>query len=231
MSVSLNQIINIARIEFFNLLKKSWERKVKKYCYQYDHDDARCDFFKVFSELNLWLLIQLDDFSELLTLSSTKISRYMTFVPEDRIQYLLQHDTINRSSYCTKAMFDTEVLLASLASCLGLNPERKYYKLTNQLLSHLYVTDYEKDYKALNAPAQIRNSLHNNGYAGYDFEACLGGRSYRFIKGQQITFTGWDNLYIFFDALLDALVKIIDNPIIQKISKIPHTSMYYQELS
>jgi hypothetical protein len=153
------------------------------------------------------------------------------------MQYLLQHDTTNRASYCTKAMFDTECLLASMVGCLGSDPKAKYYELTEHLLLCLDIKDKTfgnlRDhhyYKVLNAPAQIRNSLHNNGYGGYDFKVTLRGRSYKFTKGQQVTFTGWDNLYIFFDELLDVLVEIINNPAIQNISKIPHTSMYYQDL-
>jgi hypothetical protein len=80
----------------------------------------------------------------------------------------------------------------------------------------------------LNAPAQVRNSLHNNGYAGFNFEITLRGRTYNFIKDQQVKFTGWDNLYIFFDELLDVLIEIINNPAVQKINNVPHTSTLYR---
>jgi hypothetical protein len=225
----------MARRDFRTLLNKTWGY-AEKYCQKYNQYDARCDFFKLFSMLNLWLLLELDNFSELVDPTNAKISRYMTLARTDRIQYLLQHDTINRSSYCTKAMFDTEYFLASIADRLGLDSNKtKYYKLTEQLLLRLKIKGMERDnikdhkyYKVLNAPAQVRNSLHNNGYAGFNFEITLRGRTYNFIKDQQVKFTGWDNLYIFFDELLDVLIEIINNPAVQKINNVPHTSTFYR---
>lgn len=52
-----------------------------------------------FGELNAWLLIQLDDFLETLDRTSNKIKKYMTLSDDDRTQFLLQCDTITRSSY------------------------------------------------------------------------------------------------------------------------------------
>jgi len=38
----------------------------------------------------------------------------MTLNPQNRIQYLSQHDTIHRIAYVTKAMFDTEDFIKQL---------------------------------------------------------------------------------------------------------------------
>jgi hypothetical protein len=132
--------------------------------------------------------------------------------------------------YCTKAMFDVEYFLFSLGKSLDLDRDKEgYYKYTRYFLLHIGIKDDNK-FQILNAPAKIRNCLHNNGYyANDDFEITLRGRSYKFVKGKQVEFTGWDNLYIFFDELLKVLTEIVDNPVIQKIDKIPHTSMYYQK--
>ena len=56
----------------------------------------------------------------------------------------------------------------------------------------------------------------------------VNGEVAKFIKDQQVKFTGWDNLYIFFDELLDVLIEIINNPTVKKISNVPHTSTFYR---
>jgi hypothetical protein len=228
--VFLKQITKNAVTDFSSLLKRSWIH-AQEYHQRYGKDDARCDFFIVFSELNLWLLLQLDNFLELLDQSSTKIGRHMELTVVATNQFLLQYDTVNRSSYCTKAMFDVENFLVSIAKSLSLPRDNKgYFRFTRALLSHLGILDNQK-FSVLNAPAQVRNALHKNGYADHDFQVTLRQRSYKFTKGDQVKFTGWGNLYIFFDELLDVLVEIIGNPNVQQVNKIPHTSTYYLNMN
>jgi len=102
-------------------------------------------------------------------------------------------------------------------------------KFTEKLLTHLSITDTKK-HKILNLPAQVRNSLHNNGYATVDFEMELRGNTYKIEQGKQITFSDWNHIYIFMDELLDVLVEIIDSSTMKKIPKIPHNSMYEQHV-
>lgn len=176
------------------------------------------------SETNLWLLIQFDVFTEMLNGNDTKINRYMTLNPQSRIQYLVQHDTINRISYVTKTMFDVEDFIKELAKGLKKPAKGKYYEFTKKFLKDLDIY-FEQKYKILNAPYQIRNSLHNNGYAYHNFDISLRGRLYKFVKGQQITFTGWNDLYFFFDELTDLLFEITKNPKVKHISLIPSTNI------
>lgn len=199
--------------------------QARKYQIQYGQDDARCDFFIVFSLLNLWVLIQLDDFLELLNSESIRIAKYMNLTPESRKQFLLQYDTINRSSYCTKAMFDVEKFLSDVVDHLGLTPKRKYSVIVDELSRINMIDSNEK--QVLTVPAEIRNTLHNNGYAGRDFMGTVRGVPFNFVRGTQVRFAGWNNLYIVFDELVDVLTKIIENPSVQRIPKIPHTSMSY----
>lgn len=227
--VSLNQITTEAKVNFFNLLKKSWQ-EFQKNSKIYTGDDARSDFFGVFSESNLWLLIHLDMFSEMLDKQDKKISKYMNLNPRSRTHYLSQHDTINKIGYITKVMFDVEVFIKNIMKGLEKPAKGKYFDFTKQLLKNLNMYT-EQNHKILNALYQLRNSLHNNGYAYHDFNITLRTRKYSFEKGKRIEFTGWDDLYIFFDELTDILIDIVKNLKLQKIGLIDHTSIREPKVS
>ena len=108
MYVRLHGKTQNARIDFNNLASKSWEKAQENDRF-HGSDDTRSDFFVTFSELNLWLLVQLDTFLELLKSDNIKISKNVSLTPNDRIQFLLQYDTLNRASYCTNAMFQVDI--------------------------------------------------------------------------------------------------------------------------
>ena len=223
MYVHLREKTQTARIDFNNLALKSWEKAHENSRF-HGSDDIRCDFFVVFSELNSWLLIQLDTFLELLESNNTKIPKYAKLAPTDGIQFLLQFDMLNRSSYCTNAMFHVEHFLNVIGSRIGVD-KGSYYSYTKNLLSRLNMYDDDK-FKMLNAPAQIRNSLHNNGCPDREFEVTIRGRLYKFVKSKPIIYTGWDSLYIFFDELLNIIIEITDKHALRKIPKIKRTSEY-----
>jgi len=219
--VSLNEVTIKARKDFFELLKKSWT-EFQKNDKKFEANDIRAHLFSIYSTSNLWLLIHLDTFFEMLNEKDTKIKNYMNLNPRSRIQYLSQHDTINRISYVTKVMFDVEDFIKTIMKGIEKSPHGKYYQFTKDLLTELQINDIQS-HKILNAPYQIRNSLHNGGYAYHDFEIKLRDNQYNFIKGEQLKFTGWNHLYIFFDELIDLLITIVSKPEIQKIQSIPHT--------
>ena len=221
--VHLREKTQTARIDFNNLALKSWEKAHENSRF-HGSDDIRCDFFVVFSELNSWLLIQLDTFLELLESNNTKIPKYAKLAPTDGIQFLLQFDMLNRSSYCTNAMFHVEHFLNVIGSRIGLD-KGSYYSYTKNLLFRLNMYDDDK-FKMLNAPAQIRNSLHNNGCPDRDFEVTIRGRLYKFAKSKPIMYTDWGSLYIFFDELLNVMIEITDKHALRKIPKIKRTSEY-----
>jgi hypothetical protein len=223
MLVHLHEKTQTARIDFNNLASKSWEKAQENGRF-HGSDDIRCDFFGMFSELNLWLLIQLDTFLELLESDSIKVSKHVSLTPNDRIQFLLQYDTLNRANYCTNAMFQVEHFLNVIGSKIGVEKD-SYYHYTKSLLSRLNIYDDNK-FKTLNAPAQIRNSLHNNGCPDRDFEVTIRGRLYNFTKSKPIIYTGWGSLYIFFDELLNIMIEITDTRALRKIPKILRTSEY-----
>jgi hypothetical protein len=225
--VSLNQIIVNAKANFIDLLQKT-QAPIEKYNNAYGADDARADLFVVYSLLNLWLLIQFDSFLEVLDRRSNRVSRYVQLTEQDRIQFMVQYETITRASYCTKAMFEVEYFLNSLAEGLGIKTVGGYWNVTERMKKSLKLTDQQ--FKILNVPAAVRNSLHNNGYhMQKDFEVVIRGKSYKFEKGKQIMFSGWDNLYVMFDELLDVIVSIIESAEVKQLTKIPHTSMTYHD--
>jgi hypothetical protein len=119
-------------------------------------------------------------------------------------------------------MFDVEYFLKSISNRLGLETNGKYYNITRALVSHLGMN--EQDFKILNAPAQLRNALHNSGFASFNFEVALQGREYKFEEGKKVTFSGWDNIHIMFSELLGTLTNILENVIVQQIPRIEHAS-------
>jgi len=86
-------------------------------------------FFVVFSELNSWLLIQLDTFLELLESNNRKIPKYAKLTSNDGIQFLLHFDMLNRANYCTNAMFHVKHFINELGERIGVKRD-SYYRYT-----------------------------------------------------------------------------------------------------
>ena len=101
---------------------------------------------------------------------------------------------------------NVEHFLNVIGSRIGVD-KGSYYSYTKNLLSRLNMYDDDK-FKMLNAPAQIR------------------GRLYKFVKSKPIMYTGWENMYKFFDELLDIMIEVTDKHALRKIPKIKHTSKY-----
>ena len=225
--VSLNQTIVDVQRDFKKLLQKIYTL-IQKYNNAYGDEDGRVEFFVQYFLLNLWLLIQFDSFLEVFARRSNRVSRHVQLAPQDAIQFMSQYDTINRASYCTKAMFNIEIFLKNLAKGLGKKTDISYRTLTRTIKDSLSLTDDQFD--ILNVLARVRNSLHNNGYhTEEDFEVVIRGKSYKFEENKQVKFSGWDDLYIMFDELLDVMVVIIESTEVKQLTKIPYTSMTYHD--
>ena len=154
-----------------------------------------------------------------------KISRYMNLNPNSRLQYLLQHDTINKIGYNTQTMFAVEEFIKNIMRGMKKPPKRrKYYYFTEDCLNSLDMFDEQK-HKILNAPFQLRDSLHNNGYVYNDFEITLRGIDYKFVKGKRIEFASWETIHIFYDELSNVLIEIAENEKLQEFTFIPHTNI------
>jgi hypothetical protein len=222
----MNQITRKTRTDFYELLKKTWSYS-QKYDMHYPND-VRANFFIVFSELNLWVLIQCDSYLDILDRNTTRISRYMTLDPNSRIQFLAQYDTINRASYCTHAMFLIEDFLKVVGKKIGVKDIQNYAAFVKVFLKLIDMID-DKTLLILKSPAHIRNSLHNNGHTSYDCKLLIGNNEYEFKKGDQMYYSGWDNLYLLFDLLIDKVTEIVENPKVKSIEHIPHSFMTYTE--
>ncbi len=211
-TVSIFQTVSSALPHFMNLLQRT-QGLIEKYNNFYGKDDGRCEFFVQWLLLNQWLFLQLDSFLEIFGRESDRVSKYFQFTEQDMIQFMDQFDTINRSCYCTKAMFNIENFLKSILEALEKKPigYSTYRCITCMLENKLGLTPQQTD--VLNCPALVRNSLHSNGnHTDKDFKMFVGGRCYKFEKGKQVMFAGWDNLYFMFNELLaviDFILKVL----------------------
>lgn len=144
--------------------------------------------------------------------------------PANRTHFLAQYDTINTATFCAKAVFDVEHFLRLSANGLQLAVRNNNYgTLVDELLRTARITTSDSCLIMKNI-VHIRNSLHNNGYAGYGFVMLVGSNRYFFTKGQQVKYTGWDSLYIMFDQLIDKLVEIINSKKLKTVKTILHSS-------
>jgi hypothetical protein len=87
--INLEYVAMQAKNNFIELHKKVWANGLI-----YGNDDIRGDFFIVFSELLLWVIIQLENFHE--KYPQQKIENYRSLEEHSRAQMILQFDTINR---------------------------------------------------------------------------------------------------------------------------------------
>lgn len=218
--VSIRKIIMDSYPDFQKLLKKTWDKAVaceKKY----GRDDVRKEFFMNFSELLIWLLIQFDDFIITQNTQSGKIDKHIKLTDESRSILVSQLDTINRASFLTKGMFDVEHFIKTILDYFDHSTGNGYGQLVDDFLNELKIQDVQKT-KILKLPAGVRNALHNNGYTKYPIvKTILHGRVYGASIGDQITFSGWDNIYIMIDELVDCIIDIIDNSKINSEKHIP----------
>lgn len=218
----LNTLCSDARNNFHKIFAKSVT--IMMSCgQQFGENDGRFMFFSVYTALHLWLLLTLDSFIEMLDIKDKKFSKYLTVQdPNFKSRYLIQHDQFNRIAYATKAMFEVEIYVKILMNGLHDPARGKYFDFTKDFLKKLEMSEPQK-HKIINAPYQLRNSLHNNGYVYHDFDITLRGTKYIFEKGKQLDFTGWNHLFIFFDELTDLLIEMTNNPIIKNTANFPHT--------
>lgn len=159
--ISFNQLLWNAKADFFVMLTRCLNYS-QRYEKEYGKDDMRSDFYIIFSQLNMWLLLQLDYLLQMLDPSNENTSKYTNLTSESRKVFLVQYDTINRASYCSKAIFDVEHFLMTISKVLGLFTKKGFYNISKQIMQYLDIEDQETKLRILNAPAKIRNSLHND---------------------------------------------------------------------
>lgn len=209
-------------IEEFGSLHDKLHNESIRNSKKFQEGDIRTHFFFTLLELNLWMLINLRTFREMLDDRDRRISNYLMLPRVRRIEVLGAFDIFNRTTYTTQFMFQVEDFIKNLLKALNEPLKGKYYEFTKQFLKTISKFS-EQSWKVLVAPSQLRNSLHNNGFAYDDFFISLEGKDYRFTKGQRIDCGGWDALFIFFNNLVDILIDGIESEKLKAIKFIPHT--------
>ena len=233
----------LAKPEFYKFLLKTADCSLK-FKDKYSLDDCRYTFFAHFFELNGWLMIQLDQFLDLLDSQEQIKFNDKALDDKHRSTFLDQFDTINRANYSTTGIFYTEQLLKSINVTIGKHLSRDgYWNITRDLLFYLDpsltesltkslkkpnyikmkndIIKNDKNHLILNTPAQIRNTLHNNGYTNKDFDIVVNDKLISVKKDKQLVGKGWMTLCKVFDALIELLLVILYNPKIEKIKRIP----------
>lgn len=224
----LYQEIENAHLDFQKLLQKTWTKAVI-YAKTYPKTDSRRDYLSLLTQGGIWLLIQLDDFMYTMNRQSGKITKYLVFSAKNRNVFLEGFDMINRSSYLTYCMFCTEHFVKDVLNKLNQPTLDGYYTLTKNLLKILNVYDDQK-HKTLTLPSQVRNSLHNVGYTDFDIDVTLRGEHFKAKKGQQVKFSGWNELYIMIDEMTDLIIDLIENSSINQKKYIPRLPQYNNQI-
>ena len=236
----------LAKTEFDKFLTKTADCSLK-FKDRYSLDDCRYTFFAHFFELNGWLMIQLDQFLGLLDSQQQIKFNDKELDAKHRSTFLDQFDTINRANYWTTGIFYTEQLLKSINVKIDKHLSRDgYWNITRDLLFYLEpslgksliksqtkslkanyikikndIIKSDKNHLILNTPAQIRNTLHNNGYTNKDIDIIVDNKLISIKEHEQLVSTGWITLCKVFDALIELVLVILHNPKIERIKHIP----------
>lgn len=176
---------------------------------KYSEEDIRCGFFVILYQDVLWPSLVLEEFSQVIN-EKTSVKEFLMMDDIPRLQFLFSYNQITRMSFLTKFMFDIEDFLKSIMAASGNPMDDGYYVMTEKLLKLLDLYD-KQNHGILNAPAQIRNSLHNGGFASYDFEVIIKEKTFKFKRGERIVFASWDNIYLILDELVNLIKIIIKN--------------------
>ena len=193
----------------------------------YGKEDYRCVFYGTYCETLLWTLVQLENLSN----HNPKpiiSKRFKNLTPSSRAQILLQYDTINRQAFVSVTMAQVEDFINALCQEL-FGKSFTYYAISIKKLCNKIFPQKPSKYYSLYALYLIRNSMHNNGYIKIlkdDFDLQIGSTIYKFRKGEQISFAGWDNICIITGELLNIINETIENKNIHSISRINHTHVY-----
>jgi hypothetical protein len=206
------------------LFRQVWQDFIK-FGKKYGNDDYRSVFFGTYCETLLWTLVQLENFSNHNPDPIIK-KRFAVLKRSSLAQILLQYDTINRQSFTVVTMALVEDFINAICEELFGKTFPKYSISIQRLCDRIFPASQDK-FNRLYSLYLVRNTLHNNGFLKIlknDFNLQIGSRLYQFRKGQQLTFTGWQDLFIITGDLISVITELIENPNILGISKIKHTN-------
>lgn len=226
MSISYLQKTNRDVISSYETLFIQVWNGFTKYDKKYGNQDYRSVFFGTYCETLLWALVQLENFSNL-NPQPIISKRFENLTVPGMTVLLLQYDTINRQAFAGVTTALVEDFINALCQELFSESFTNYSKSIKKLCDKIFPENSEKFYK-LYSLYLIRNSLHNNGYIKIlknDYDLKIGKRIYKFRKGQQIQFAGWDNIFIITKELLNVIVEVVENKYVQCLPKVKHKNV------
>lgn len=221
----LHEIPTKALLSYDVLLKEIWTYFVE-YSNSYGGNDFRCSLFSTYITTVLWAIAQLEIFINR-TPDLIINKRFNTLKASTLTQILLQYDTINRKTYVVDIMFSTEHFINALCQALLKKQFPTYKHSIDAIVTDLFGGNQDK-INELYALYLIRNSIHNNGYINRkitEFDLTIENTLFQFRNNSQITFSGWDNLYLFSKRLIETIIDIIEAQKVANIPLIPHNNM------
>lgn len=212
-------------IPFYDsLLKETWKHFLN-YDKIYGQEDYRSVYFGTLVSSILWTISQLEIFSNHIP-NPIICNRFDNLEESSFAQILVQYDTINRKTF----VFDTMALSEDFMNSICIEVFKKQFNTYKESIDEITKSIFSGGQDKLNILYSlylVRNSLHNNGFIKrkiQEFDLTIETKTYSFRNNSQITFSGWDNLHILIQKLLETIVEIIENPIIKNITKIKHTN-------
>ena len=189
--------------DFLRLLQKLKDNAQITYD-DYTQEDARCGFFVVSYNHVLWLMINFDQYLELLK-NKKILDKYSNMKEVGYQQYLLSHNNYNRMSFLTRMMFEVENYMKNILTELNNPINSGFFQLSKNYLIKLNLYSDQR-HKILNFPAQLRNSLHAGGFTEFSIDVEIGVNHFKANRGERITFANLDTIYLSIDALFDLII-------------------------
>ena len=190
-------------------------------------DDQRTRTVVSLGYITMWTIIQLKIFVPNFKTKISPIPVYMQSLnkmsEKDMIDFIFNFDLMNRISFFTMFLFQTDVFLRSINSTLRNKSTGKGYKtLVKHVLKELKIPNQNnKKYHILYIPAIVRNCLHTDGiHTEEDDNGKIEGILFKFKKGCAPGYGSWLHEYFFCDKILDVIEEILNLPKI-KMKKLP----------
>src|ERR1051325_8535564 len=134
--VGLKDLARKAKVDFIAMAERAW-MTAREYKKIYGNDDLRGEFFLLFSEDIIWVVIQLENFYE--GYPQHKVHSYFSKLQDSsKVQLVSQFDTINRQSFIALSMFNVDHFVTVLAECLKLKCTNNYKAVVESLSNELF---------------------------------------------------------------------------------------------
>jgi hypothetical protein len=137
---------------------------------------------------------------------------------------VIEHIEIHEKLFFTVAVnFNVELLVKILLQELRQSGVTDgFYKVAQELLTELAITNSSSKLLILNTIARIRNALHSGGIHTKDDvpQYTIKGQTFEFRKGSQVDCASWAHLCTAFDAIIDILDEIVKSSRVSDIARV-----------